>query len=99
MTSRASIFVANDKCVSKDLNDLTLKGICVDLWVRTSRELNISYKLEEVENWMDLFELFKANKTDVIVNRLNHAKMMIFGINKYGHVWGGMGRIFSSYDD
>ena len=38
-----------DKCVRD--NDGVLEGLCIDIWQKVARDLNISYKMDVVDNW------------------------------------------------
>ena len=67
----------NDKFLHKDPTDFTMKGICIDLWERTSRELNISYTMEVAEDWEKMTTVFVNNQADIIVERMDQRQMAL----------------------
>ena len=55
-----------------------LAGICVDLWDETARQLNLTYSLEMVERWPDMFENFNQNRSDIIMQRIDEFQLKYF---------------------
>ena len=71
--ARIVTFISKDTCVRNISN--VLKGICIDTWKRTALDLNISYTLEIVEEWFDMFTYLKEDRADVIVQKTNAGMM------------------------
>ena len=59
-----------------------LAGICVDLWKEIALDLNLTYTFELVDSWWEMHPHFKANKSDVIMERMDDAQMDLFNITK-----------------
>ena len=48
-----------------------LAGICIDLWNETARQLGLTYTMELVDGWEDMFKSFSVNRSDIIVQRMD----------------------------
>ena len=73
---------SNDRFVFKDLTDFSMKGICLDLWERTSRDLNITYSMEVAKDWLEMVDIFGDNQADIIVERMDDGLLQINNITE-----------------
>ena len=67
---------ANDRFIYRDKTDLTLTGICIDLWKRTSIDLNIDNSVTETSSWEELLGHFENKTADVVVERMTEGKIL-----------------------
>ena len=54
-----------------------LQGICWDLWKQLAKDLHVTFSttIYSPDKWLQMFEDFKENKTDIIVQRLDDGQM------------------------
>ena len=76
MTSaiRVVTTITNDIYVrdaSQDSGSLQLAGLCVDLWRKTAKDLNVTFDMRVTGTWKEMVESLKANDTDVLMQRVD----------------------------
>ena len=75
---RVCTFIANNYYVSRN-QDLSLKGICIDLWKKSSGDLNMTimtYTLKISERWTELFHWVSNNDIDIAAHRITPGAML-----------------------
>ena len=68
--------------IYRDKSDLILKGVCVDLWNQTAKDLNLTYEMEIATGWEEMITIFGSGEVDVIVNRMNDIQLRSRNITK-----------------
>ena len=71
-----------NKFVYRDDENSALKGICIDLWRRIAKDLNLTYVVEEVDSWSAMMNKFKEGEADVIMQRINDGDMLADNITE-----------------
>ena len=74
--------ITNDRFVGRTEKDSSLTGICVDLWHKTAKELNLTYDIEIAGSWADMVQAFKENRADVIMQRMDESQMKLQNVTK-----------------
>ena len=82
-SARAVSYDSSNDFVFRRHTDSMLTGICVDLWNETARRLNLTYSLEMVDQWPDMFKNFNENRSDIIVQRMDESQLEFFNATKY----------------
>ena len=82
MAARVVTTVTKTNFVFQTTPGSVLSGICVDLWNETAKELNLTYSVDIVHRWKDMFNHFNLNKSDVIMERMNDGQMRLHNISK-----------------
>ena len=78
MTSaiRVVTTITNDiyvRDVGQESGDVPLTGLCVDLWRKTAKDLNITFDMKATGTWQEMME--SANVSDVLVQRIDADSM------------------------
>ena len=78
MTSaiRVVTTITNDiyvRDVGQESGDVQLTGLCVDLWRKTAKDLNITFDMKAKGTWREMME--SANVSDVLVQRIDTDSM------------------------
>ena len=61
-----------------------LTGICVNLWEKIATDLNLTYSMDVVDEYWLMFPHFAANKSDVMMERVDDSQMILNNITKFG---------------
>ena len=77
----------------QDKSDLTLKGICIDLWNQTAKDLNLTYKIEIATSWEEMITIFGSGEADVIINRMDDNQLKSRNITKWVHIFAAPGEV------
>ena len=80
--SRALTFVSRGSYVYRHSADYSLTGICIDLWTRTTRDLNISSTLDLLDGFGDVIEYFRTNKTDIMIMPIDEDQPASWNLTK-----------------
>ena len=80
--TRVVTFDSNDNFVNYNEENSVLGGICIDLWQRTAKDLNITYEMKKVDSWQEMMESLRKNESDVLVNSFTDWTMIILNITK-----------------
>ena len=80
-TVRVVTRVSFDDCV-RHVSGI-LDGFCLDIWRKAARDLNLTYKIEEVQlqDFKDLFKEVNANRADVILHGVSHSVANSFNLH------------------
>ena len=81
-TARVVTTLVENKCVHRVPESQALAGICVDLWNKTASDLNMTFSVDIVDNWWDMFSYYSTNQTDVIMERVDDAQMNYSNISE-----------------
>ena len=71
--TRAVTVALNDRYVFKRHGKL--EGVLIDLWHQIAEDLNIPSKLVKLETENDLYEEAKAQKADIIIQRIDRSQV------------------------
>ena len=69
--------VTNNLCTGRknDHDDVhgeySLTGICVDLWQRTAKDLNLTYDLNIAKSWQEMLISLENGSADVFMERIS----------------------------
>ena len=70
-----AVTVQGKKQVFRDPTGSGWTGVCIDLWNQTASNLNLTYSLTVLDNYWEMMEHFAANKSDVVIERVNEEVM------------------------
>ena len=62
--------------VYREDNESGLKGIGIDLWRKTAKDLNLTYQIQ-VQEWWEMMDTFNNGQADIIVQTMNDDQMAI----------------------
>ena len=48
-----------------------VKGILYDLWDKVATDLNLTFKINVVNNWLDMVDRVRMNQADVALQRMD----------------------------
>ena len=80
--ARVVTTLTNGKYVFHHPKTHLLSGVCVDLWKKIVFDLNLTYTVDVVDSWWEMHPHFAANKSDVIMERMDDGQMELFNITK-----------------
>ena len=61
--------------VGQESGDGQLTGLCVDLWRKTAKDLNITFDMKVTGTWKEMVESLTANVSDVLMQRIDADSM------------------------
>ena len=81
-TARVGVIPIEHLCVIGDPVSHSLQGFCFDIWMQASYDLNITNSWVFAKNYPDLMNLFKNNKIDVAIERIDIGAPMYYNVTK-----------------
>ena len=76
LVTRVVTWNANDVYLFRDNVDDNLKGIAIELWNETAKDLGIQFTITEAESWGEMIHHFKDKTADIIVERIAEGSML-----------------------
>ena len=67
--------ITDDAFVNDNQGNSALTGICIDLWRKTAKDLNLAYEIEIAGSWAEMVQAFKQNRADVIIQTMDDSQM------------------------
>ena len=74
--TRVLTCVSDSLFVYREDEESELKGIAIDLWRRTAKDLNLTYQIQ-VQEWWDMMRTFNGGQADIIVQTMNDDQMAV----------------------
>ena len=69
--ARVVTYITDDICIRNASGSNELEGICYDIWNRAARDLNITFSIQFVNRWSDMFDQIKNRGADVIMQAVS----------------------------
>ena len=82
MTVNAVTWASDDNCAHYKEAKSTLAGICIDLWNRTARDLNLTSEVKVASTWSDMIAHFQDGRADVILHKMTATQLKAENISE-----------------
>ena len=81
-SARVVTYLSKGNYVTRTDAASPLRGLYVELWEWIARDLNLTYQIQIVDSWPEMFQHLNANQADVILQQLDESQLELFNVSK-----------------